>query len=107
MKNKVQLVGNVGADISVTVTTSGVKVGNFSLAVTDKYKGAKGEVLERTDWFRIVCFGEYNNALQQILKKGSRVVLDGTLRTRNYVDKNEVNHIVTEIHLNQLYVINK
>lgn len=107
MNNRVELIGNVGNDISVVVSTGGVKVGNFSLAVSDKYKGANGEVKERTDWFRVVSFGEYNNALANLVKKGARVIIYGTLRTRNYVDKKEVNHVITEIHLNQLYVLNK
>ena len=107
MNNRVNLIGNVGSDISITTTQTGIKVGSFSIAVTERYKGANNEQKERTDWFKIVCFGEYNNALMNLCKKGTRIVLEGSLRTRNYVDKNESNHIVTEIHLNQLYVLNK
>lgn len=107
MNNRVNLVGNIGSDIAITATQTGVKVGSFSMAVTERYKGANGEQKERTDWFRIVSFGEYNNALVNLCKKGVRVAIEGTLKTRNYVDKNEVNHVVTEIHLNHLYVLNK
>ena len=107
MNNRVELVGNVGSDIAITVSSNGVKVGAFSMAVTERFKGINGEVKERTDWFRVVCFGEYNNALANLAKKGARVIIFGSLRTRTYVDKNEVNHIVTEINLNQLYVLNK
>ena len=107
MNNRVELVGNVGSDIAITVSSNGVKVGAFSMAVTERFKSVNGEAKERTDWFRVVCFGEYNNALDNLAKKGARVIIFGSLRTRTYVDKNEVSHIVTEVHLNQLYVLNK
>lgn len=107
MNNRVELIGNVGNDIAISVSGNGVKVGAFSLAVTERYKGTNGEVKERTDWFRVVSFGEYNKALSNLAKKGARVIIFGSLRTRNYVDKNQVTHVVTEVHLNQLYVLNK
>lgn len=105
--NSVQLIGNVGGDISVNVSETGVKVGAFNVAVTERYKTSNGAVKERTDWFKVVCFGEYNGALEHLAKKGNQVMIYGSLRTRVYVDKNGISHNVVEILLEQLYLLNK
>lgn len=107
VNNSVSLVGNVGSDISVQLSQSGVKVGSFSIAVSEKYKTQTGEQKERVDWFKVVCFGEYNNALSKLVLKGNQVIVHGSLRTRSYQDKEGVTHYVVEVLLEQLFLLNK
>lgn len=99
--NKVILVGNLGADPTVSTTTSGTKVVNLRVATSDSWKDkASGERKERTEWHRVVIF---NSALadtaERYLRKGSKVYLEGQLQTRTWKDNNGNDRYTTEIVL--------
>ena len=83
--NKVTLIGNLGNNPEMRATSMGKQVANISLATTSSWNDRNtGELQERTEWHRIVLFDRLAEIAGQYLKKGSRVYLEGTLRTRSW-----------------------
>lgn len=96
--NKVQLIGNLGADPEIRYMPSGDAVASFTIATTDRWKDkSSGERKEATEWHRISFFGRLAEIAGQYLHKGSPVYVEGSLRTRKYTDNNGVERYVTEI----------
>lgn len=98
--NKVQLIGNVGEDPKMNTLQSGAVVANFSIATTESWKDkASGEKKERTEWHRIVVWNEgLCGVIEQFVRKGSRVFVEGELQTREW-EKDGVKRYSTEIVL--------
>jgi len=98
--NKVFLLGNLGADPDVRSTQSGDLVANLRLATSESWKDkTTGEPQERTEWHRVVVFGKLAEIAQQYLRKGSKVYIEGQLRTRKYQAQDGSERWITEIHL--------
>lgn len=97
IKNHVQLIGHLGRDVNVNTFTSGSQKADVSLATTSSYKNQQGEVIKDTQWHNIVAWGPSATLMQQLLKKGSYVVIQGSLSYRNYQDKLGVDKSITEI----------
>lgn len=96
--NKAIIVGNLGKDPEVRYTPSGAAVTNITLATTERYKDkATGETKEITEWHRIVFFNKLAEIAGQYLKKGSKCLVEGSLRTRKYQDSNGIDKYTTEI----------
>lgn len=98
--NKVILIGNLGKDPEVRTMQNGGKVANLSLATSEKWKDKDtGEKKERTEWHRIVVFGNLAEIAERYLKKGSKVYLQGSLQTRKWQDNNGNDRYSTEVVL--------
>lgn len=99
--NKVILVGNLGADPVVRTTQDGRPIVNLSIATSDTWRDkATGERKEKTEWHRVVIFNEnLAKIAQQYLKKGSSVYIEGSLQTRKWTDKDNIEKYTTEIVL--------
>jgi single-strand DNA-binding protein len=83
--NKVTLIGNLGNDPEMKALPSGSQVANLSIATTDSWRDkSSGEMQERTEWHRVVCFDRLAEICGQYLKKGSRIYMEGSLRTRSW-----------------------
>ena len=83
--NKVTLIGNLGNDPEMKALPSGSQVANLSIATTDSWRDkSSGEMQERTEWHRVVCFDRLAEICGQYLKRGSRVYMEGSLRTRSW-----------------------
>ena len=96
--NKVILVGNLGNDPDVRYTPSGSAVANISIATSESWKDKNsGEQQDRTEWHRVVLFNRLGEIAGEYLKKGSKVYLEGSLRTRKWQDKNGQDRYTTEI----------
>lgn len=96
--NKVQLIGNVGRDPEVRYTPSGDAITNISVATSERWKDkTTGEQKEATEWHRVSMFGKLAEIAAQYLQKGSKVYIEGSLRTRKYQDKDGVEKYATEI----------
>lgn len=96
--NKVQLIGNLGADPEVKYLPSGDAVANLSLATTDKWNDKKtGEKQERTEWHRISFFGKAAEVIAQYCTKGSSLYVEGSIQTRKWQDKEGNDRYTTEI----------
>jgi single-strand DNA-binding protein len=83
--NKVTLIGNLGNDPEMRALPSGSQVANLSIATTDSWRDkGSGEMQERTEWHRVVIFDRLAEIAGQYLKKGSRIYIEGSLRTRSW-----------------------
>ncbi|MFM0166366.1 single-stranded DNA-binding protein [Paraburkholderia sediminicola] len=104
--NKVILVGNLGADPEVRYLPSGDAVANIRLATTDRYKDkASGEMKEATEWHRVAFFGKLAEIVNQYLKKGSSVYLEGRIRTRKWQAQDGTDRYSTEIVADQMQML--
>lgn len=82
--NKPQLIGNLGKDPEMKYTQGGTPVASFSVAVSRSYSGTDGQQKEDTEWFRIVAWQKLAEQCNEYLRKGSRVYIEGRLRTREW-----------------------
>ena len=82
--NKVIVIGNLGRDPEVRSLPSGQNVANLSLATTAQFKDRNGEQQKRTEWHRVVAFGNLADNCQRFLTKGRQVYVEGRLTTRQY-----------------------
>ena len=100
--NKVILVGNVGQDPQIRTMQSGQKVVSFSLATSDRWRDrTTGEQKEQTEWHRIVIFNpNLVDVAERMLQKGTKLYLEGALRTRKWQNQQGVDTFTTEIVLN-------
>jgi single-strand DNA-binding protein len=99
--NKVILIGNLGADPEVRLSQDGKKIANMRLATTESWKDrATGERRERTEWHKVVCFSDgLSGVIEQYVKKGSKIYVEGQLRTRKWQDQSGQDRYTTEIVL--------
>lgn len=99
--NKVILVGNLGADPTVSNTQSGAKIVNLRLATSDSWKDkTTGERKDKTEWHRVVIFNpQLADTAEKYLRKGSKVYLEGQLQTRSWKDNNGNDRYTTEVVL--------
>jgi len=94
--NKVMLIGHLGQDPELKYTQAGVAVVSFSIATNESYKDPNGQMIDRTEWHRIVAWRKLAELFGQYLKKGSKIYLEGKLQTRSWED-NGVKKYTTEI----------
>ncbi|MEO5347818.1 MAG: single-stranded DNA-binding protein [Magnetococcus sp. YQC-9] len=97
--NKVQLIGNLGAEPEVRFTQDGRPIANLRIATSESWKDQQGQPQEKTEWHRVVIFGKLAEIAQQYLRKGSKVYLEGQLQTRKWVDNQNQERYTTEIVL--------
>ena len=100
--NKVILVGNIGQDPQIRTMQSGQKVVTFSLATSDRWRDRQtGEQKEQTEWHRVVIFNpNLVDVAERMLQKGTKLYLEGSLRTRKWQNQQGVDTFTTEIVLN-------
>jgi single-strand DNA-binding protein len=104
--NKVILVGNLGADPEARYLPSGDAVANIRLATTDRYKDkSSGETKELTEWHRVSFFGRLAEIVNEYLKKGSSVYIEGRIRTRKWTDQAGQERYSTEIVADQMQML--
>jgi single-strand DNA-binding protein len=87
MLNKVILIGNLGQDVEVRFTPNGTMVGNFSMAVNEVWTDKEGKKHQKTDWVQVTVWKKLAENCKLYISKGSRVYVEGKLRTQNWVDK--------------------
>ena len=102
--NKVILVGNLGQDPEVRYTKAGQAVASFSLATSEKWV-KDGEKCEKTEWHRIVAWGNLGEICGEYLNKGKQVYIEGRLQTREWEDKEGNKRHTTEVIANQMTML--
>ena len=107
LKNRVQLIGNLGQDPEIVTLESGSKLAKFSIATSDYYKNAKGEKVEDTQWHNIVAWGKTAEIVESYLTKGKQVAVEGKLIHRTYETKEGEKKYFTEIKCNELLMLGK
>ncbi len=105
LRNSVRLIGNLGDDPKVRKLDSGKTVANFSVATNEIYRDSKGERQSETTWHRLVAWGKQAEIVENYLKKGSEIAIEGKLSNRSWEDKNGEKQYMTEIVINSLLML--
>ncbi|WP_271270258.1 single-stranded DNA-binding protein [Aliamphritea hakodatensis] len=104
--NKVILIGNLGNDPDTKYMPSGNAVTNITVATSDTWKDKQtGQPVERTEWHRVVFFNRLAEIAGEYLRKGSKVYIEGSLRTRKWQDQSGQDRYTTEIVANELQML--
>jgi single-strand DNA-binding protein len=107
LKNKVQLIGNLGNAPEVRSTETGKKLVRFSVATNEQYKNAKGEKVTETQWHNLIAWGKVADIVEKYLVKGTEVAIEGKLINRNYMDKEGNKKYITEIQVTEVLMLGK
>ncbi len=105
LRNKVQLIGNLGNDPEVISLDSGKKLAKFSIATNESYKNAQGEKVTDTQWHNVIAWNKTAEIVEKYLSKGNEVAVEGKLTSRSYEDKEGVKKYITEIVVNELLML--
>ncbi len=103
--NKVILLGNLGKDPEIRSLENGASVAKFPLATSETYKNRNGERVETTEWHNVVMWRGLAEIAEKYLKKGSRVYIEGKIRTRSYDDKDGNKKYITEIEADNMLML--
>ena len=107
LKNKVQLIGNLGNAPEVKNTEKGKKLAKFSIATNETYYNVKGEKVTETQWHNLIAWGKVAELVEKYLSKGSEVAIEGKLMNNNYTDKDGNKRYSTEIQVHELLLLGK
>jgi single-strand DNA-binding protein len=107
IKNKVQLIGYLGANPEIKIFKEDNKLANMRLAVNDRYKNANGEWMDETQWFNLVAWSKLALYAEKHLFKGIEVAVEGRLLTKSYTDKNAVKRVSTDIIVSEILILSK
>jgi single-strand DNA-binding protein len=107
LRNKVQLIGNLGNDPEIINLESGKTLAKFSVATNESYKNANGEKITDTQWHNVVAWGKTATIVEKYLMKGKEVAVEGKLTSRSYETKEGDKRYVTEIVCNELLMLGK
>ena len=105
--NKVILIGNLGRDPEVRFTQGGTPVANFTMATTERWNDPSGEKKEKTEWHRIVVWGKQAEIAGEYLRKGRPVYIEGSLQTREWVDRDGNKRYTTEVRAQRLQLLGR
>ncbi|QRM88899.1 single-stranded DNA-binding protein [Lacinutrix sp. WUR7] len=107
LRNKVQLIGNLGNDPEIINLETGKMLAKFSIATNESYKNAKGEKITDTQWHNIVAWGKTAEIVEKYVTKGKEIAIEGKLTTRSWEDKEGVKRYTTEVVCNELLMLGK
>lgn len=99
--NRAMIIGNVGNTPEIRTAADGRKVATFSLATSESWKDKEtGEKKEATEWHRVVCFNQnLCGVIEQYVKKGSKLYVEGQMKTRKWTDNSGIERYTTEVVL--------
>ncbi|MFZ5553004.1 MAG: single-stranded DNA-binding protein [Bacteroidota bacterium] len=107
LRNKVQLIGNIGQTPEIKTFEKGKTMAKFSIATNESYKNKNGEYVDNVQWHNIVCWGNTAKIAEKLLAKGKEIALEGKLTSRSYEDKNGNKRYVTEVVAEQILLLSK
>ncbi|MDY0988022.1 Single-stranded DNA-binding protein [Flavobacterium sp. ACN2] len=107
IRNKVQLIGNVGNDPEIKTLESGRKLAHLTIATNEIYRNDKGEKVEQTEWHRITAWGKTAELIEKYVVKGKEIAVEGKLTHRSYDDKNGEKRYITEVVINEILLLSK
>ncbi len=102
LRNKVQLIGNLGQAPEIRTLEEGRKMARFSVATNENYRSASGEWIRDTQWHTLVAWGKMADTVEKYLDKGTEVAVEGRLVSRSYTDKNGEKRYVTEVVVSEI-----
>jgi single-strand DNA-binding protein len=107
LRNKVQLIGNLGNDPEIINLESGKTLAKFSIATNESYTNNKGEKITDTQWHNIVAWGKTAQIIEKYVGKGKEVAIEGKLTNRSYETKTGEKRYITEIVCTELMMLGK
>jgi len=107
VKNKVQLIGNLGNAPEIKILDGGKKLARISLATNETYKNAKGEKITETQWHNVIAWDKTAEIMEKYFTKGLEVLIEGKLVNHNYTDKEGNKRYATEVQANELLILTK
>lgn len=107
LRNRVQLIGNIGNDPEIMTLDSGKKRAKFTLATNENYKNDKGEKVTETQWHHLIAWGKSAEIIEKYTSKGTQIAVEGKLTHRSYDDKNGEKKYITEVVLNDMLLLSK
>jgi len=105
LRNKVQLIGNVGNAPEIKNLENGKKVANFSLATNEFFKNSNGDKVQSTQWHNIVAWGKTAEIVEQYAGKGKEIAIEGKLTSRSYETKESEKRYVTEVIASEILLL--
>ena len=105
LRNKVQLIGNLGNTPEVITLDSGKKLAKFSIATNESYKNAQGEKVTETQWHNLIAWNNTAEIVEKYLDKGKEIAIEGKLTSRSYDDKDGNKKYITEVVVNELLML--
>jgi len=105
LRNKVQLIGNVGSNPEVKTLENEKKLAKFSLATNESYTNSKGEKVQQTTWHNLVAYGPIVNVIEKHVEKGKQLAVEGKLTYRDYHDKDDQQKTITEIIIDEIVLL--
>ena len=105
LKNKVQLIGNVGNEPEITTLENGKKVAKFSIATNESYKDSNGEKVQSTEWHNIIAWGKIAEIVENNVSKGKEIVLAGQLTSRSYESRSGEKRYITEVVVDEILLL--
>ena len=105
LRNKVQLIGNVGSDPEIINLDSGKKIAKLSLATNEYFKNAQGEKQQETQWHNLVAWNKTAELIEKYVVKGKELGIEGKLTSRSYEDKEGGKRYITEVVVNELLLL--
>jgi len=107
LRNSVQLIGNVGQDIKFSKLDNGTAYAKFSLATNEFYRNNKGEKVKETQWHNVIAWGKTAEYINESVKKGNEVVLQGKLKYSSYDDKEGIKRYSCDVVVNEFLKVTK
>jgi single-strand DNA-binding protein len=107
VKNKVQLIGHLGASPEIKTMEGGRKLARINIATNETYTNAKGEKVTETQWHNVVAWGKTAEIAEQLFTKGMEILVDGKLVSRGFTDKDGNKKYITEVQASQFLVLSK
>ena len=105
LRNKVQLIGNLGNNPEIITLDSGKKLAKFSIATNESYKNASGEKVTDTQWHNVVAWNKTAEIIERYLEKGNEVAVEGKLTSRSYETKEGEKKYITEVVANEVLML--
>ena len=105
LRNKVQLIGNLGNDPEIITLESGQKLAKFSLATNENYKDSDGQKQTKTDWHNLIAWGKTADIVEKYITKGKEIAIGGKLTNRSYETKEGEKRYVTEVVVNEILML--
>ena len=105
LRNKVQLIGNLGNDPEIINLESGKTLAKFSVATNESYKNASGEKVTDTQWHNVIAWGKTAQIIEKYVTKGKEVAIAGKLTSRSYESKEGEKRYITEVVCNELLML--
>ena len=107
LRNKVQLIGNLGNDPEIINLESGKTLAKFTIATNETYKNNKGEKVTDTQWHNVVAWGKTAEIIEKYVTKGKEIAVEGKLTSRSYETKEGEKRYITEVVCNELLMLGK